>query len=218
MLNKNDAFNDLEVNNVVVDFLNLNSCDAVIFFSNSCKRVAINSTREYSSSSLFWILENALAIINSFDNADSQRFIVIENLENVGKEVLTRFKLFDVIQKLIKLGASEADIIDLINVPKFVLDKAKEYNEAMPIFENNLKEVLKLSNMDAEELSLHLNMDITFVEDIINERAYIDSDTLYKLCNLFELQPKDILKSWAFIDSQEIKKGGIFNFILMVRK
>ena len=218
MLNKNDAFNDLEVNNVVVDFLKLNSCDAVVFFSNSCKRVAINSTREYSSSSLFWILENALAIINSFDNADSQRFIVIENLENVDKEVLTRFKLFDVIQKLIKLGASEADIMDLINVPKFVLDKVKEYNEAMPIFENNLKEVLKLSNMDAEELSLHLNMDITFVEEIINERAYIDSDTLYKLCNLFELQPKDILKSWVFIDSQEIRKGGIFNFILMVRK
>ena len=218
MLNKNDAFNDLEVNNVVVDFLKLNSCDAVVFFSNSCKRVAINSTREYSSSSLFWILENALAIINSFDNADSQRFIVIENLENVDKEVLTRFKLFDVIQKLIKLGASEADIMDLINVPKFVLDKVKEYNEAMPIFENNLKEVLKLSNMDAEELSLHLNMDLTFVEEIINERAYIDSDTLYKLCNLFELQPKDILKSWVFIDSQEIRKGGIFNFILMVRK
>lgn len=195
MLNKNDAFNDLEVNNVVVDFLKLNSCDAVVFFSNSCKRVAINSTREYSSSSLFWILENVLAIINSFDNADSQRFIVIENLENVGKEVLTRFKLFDVIQKLIKLGASEADIMDLINVPKFVLDKVKEYNDAMPIFENNLKEILKLSNMDAEELSLHLNKDIAFIDDIVNERAYIDSDTLYQLCNLFELQPKDILKS-----------------------
>lgn len=218
MLNKNDAFNDLEVNNVVVDFLKLNSCDAVVFFSNSCKRVAINSTREYSSSSLFWILENVLAIINSFDNADSQRFIVIENLENVGKEVLTRFKLFDVIQKLIKLGASEADIMDLINVPKFVLDKVKEYNDAMPIFENNLKEILKLSNMDAEELSLHLNKDIAFIDDIVNERAYIDSDTLYQLCNLFELQPKDILKSWVFTDSQEIRKGGIFNFILMVKK
>lgn len=218
MLNKNDAFNDLEVNNVVVDFLKLNSCDAVVFFSNSCKRVAINSTREYSSSSLFWILENVLAIINSFDNADSQRFIVIENLENVGKEVLTRFKLFDVIQKLIKLGASEADIMDLINVPKFVLDKVKEYNDAMPIFENNLKEILKLSNMDAEELSLHLNKDIAFIDDIVNERAYIDSDTLYQLCNLFELQPKDILKSWVFTDSQEIRKGGILNFILMVKK
>lgn len=195
MLNKNDAFTDLEVNNVVVDFLKLNSCDAVIFFSNSCKRVAINSNKEYSSSSLFWILENALEIIKSYDHPINPRFIVIEDIESIGKTTLTRFKLFEIIQKLTKLGASEDDILELVNIPKFVLDKTKEYEEAMPIFENNVKEILKLCNMDAQELALHLNEDISFVENIINERAYIDSDTLHKLCNLFELQPKDILKS-----------------------
>lgn len=194
MLDKNDAVVDLELNNVVVDVVELNSSEAIIYLSSTGSRVAINSNMEFTSATLFWILENALEVIKNelalgFDN----KIIVLPNAQIVTESMLSKFKVFDIVRKMIDLGATEDDILKNVKLPQFVIDKAKEYEEHQPIFKNNLREIVLFSNIDLNELADMLNITYDFLIELIEERNYIDYITMNKLCNLFELQPKDIL-------------------------
>ncbi|MCR5786205.1 MAG: hypothetical protein K6G28_00665 [Acholeplasmatales bacterium] len=129
----------LFINNIALDYFPMDTIEALCVNINNEKRICLNSNRERSSITEFWIIEHELAHLetDALYTINSKSKYIDKMERKANDNMILKFGLPDKVLKCLKYGLTKYEISEQLEITYEVIDSCIDYLYRKGLIPNN---------------------------------------------------------------------------------